>query len=104
MLVGAWVMVDATKRGMGRLGAFLWGQGTLLMVCMGLPMWLLFRGPISGMEPPRVRTVKLRHGGYEQGDQEHCPAGGARISPEDVECPSCRISFLQFLDAPPPTA
>ena len=101
LLIGVWVMIDATKRGMGGLGAFLWGLGTFLVACVGLPMWLLFRSPLPTEASPR-RVAKPRHSTYQETDTGRCPACGGRVNPEDTDCASCGIHFPQYPDAVPP--
>ncbi len=46
LFVGVWVMIDATRRGKDGFSAFLWGFATFLVLCIFLPLWLIFRPAI----------------------------------------------------------
>lgn len=106
LLVGVWVMIDATKRGIGGLGAFLWGLGTFLLLCIGLPMWLLMRPAVPGETyPGRVGPPKRLRSQMKAVDPNVCPACGGRLTPEDFVCPSCGINFGRpVADEGPPQA
>lgn len=54
LFVGVWVMIDATRRGKGGLSAFVWGFATFLLLCVFLPLWLIFRPAVpdpGGADP-----------------------------------------------------
>ena len=99
-LVGAWVIVDANKRGLGGLAAFLWGLGAFVFFCIGLPAWLLFR-PGLPHERPRLKAMKRPRPRWEDVDPNKCPACQGPITPDIAVCPSCGINFGRARPAAP---
>jgi hypothetical protein len=108
LFVGTWVMMDANKRGLSGLSAFLWGLGAFLLLCAGLPLWLLCRPSVPGSAPAQsykpFRPPALLRSGYHETEAGRCPACGGAVSPEDRECASCGIHFLQAPETVPPSA
>ena len=62
LLVGAWVMMDANKRGKSGIVCFLWGLATFLFLCISLPLWLATRdGSDARIVEAFVSTVGISH-------------------------------------------
>jgi hypothetical protein len=103
ILVGVWVMIDASKRGLSGLAAFLWGFATVLVFCVGLPAWLLWRPNVPGSAPFKAaKLLKPLSSSYQETEPGRCPACGGHVNPDDTNCSSCGIHFLQAPTAPPP--
>lgn len=99
-LVGSWVMVDATKRGLGGLAAFLWGLGAFVFFCIGLPAWLLYRPGLPD-ERPRLKAMKRPRPHWVDVASDKCPACQGPITADTAVCPSCGISFGRARPAAP---
>lgn len=101
VLVGAWVIADATRRGKSGLAAFLWGLGACMLMAVFLPLWLVTRPKIGG-EPaapearnpfaPPIPPVTPEHGDHHTrvcgqcgkfftSDGDYCPYCGQPIQP-----------------------
>jgi len=82
LFVGVWVMIDVTRRGISGLGAFIWGFGVIMILCLFLPLWLINRPPILG---PGVvwRDKPLPTDPY------YCPSCGPQTGMDRAYCEHC---------------
>ena len=82
LFVGVWVMIDATRRGKDGFGAFIWGFGVFMILCLFLPLWLIFRPPLLGQE-------ELWRDQPLSTDSFYCPSCGQQTSMDRAYCEHC---------------
>lgn len=78
--VAFWVFSDAKARGKGTGEAFLWFLGTLFLLIIFLPFWLLVRPKrVYGVAVIDKPTLCARCGKYYEGAPAFCPNCGAVV-------------------------
>jgi len=70
LLAGAWVYKDAQKR--GSASALGWAIGTVGLLIVFLPLWLVIRPPLS-------TSLCARCEKHYHGDASFCPNCGQRL-------------------------
>jgi hypothetical protein len=92
-LVGAWVMMDAMRRGKSDGVAFLWGLGTILALIVFLPLWLMVRPRLNRSLPTAPQDnagqsyAPVTHAGDHQ--TRVCGHCGKFFTSEGDFCPYC---------------
>lgn len=80
LAVAFWVFSDARARGKSTGGAFLWFLGTLLLLIVFLPLWLILRPKkefaFKVIDKP---TLCIHCGKYYEGAPAFCPNCGGKV-------------------------
>lgn len=80
LAVAFWVFSDARARGKSTGSAFLWCLGTLLLLIVFLPLWLILR-PKKDFEFKVIDkpTLCMHCGKYYEGTPAYCPNCGGKV-------------------------
>ncbi len=91
-----WVYNDARGRGHELGTAILWSLGTLAMIIIFLPLYLLFgrRPRMTGAgSPPRAQDATIDVEGTPVEDIIQCPMCASKVKEEFKVCPYCAYTL-----------
>jgi len=85
-LAAYWVYSDARGRGHGSTTALLWSLGTLFMLVVFLPLYLIFGRRLT---PARRGEPAIDIEGVPVEELMHCPMCGSKVKEDFKVCPYC---------------
>ncbi|EAX47751.1 conserved hypothetical protein [Thermosinus carboxydivorans Nor1] len=93
-----WVYNDARSRGHELGTALLWSLGTLAMLIVFLPLYLLI-GRKQAMKNTKRQEPVIDVEATPVNDQIHCPMCGAKVKEDYKVCPYCGYTLKPKCEA-----
>ncbi|MEG6584152.1 double zinc ribbon domain-containing protein [Dendrosporobacter sp. 1207_IL3150] len=91
LLAAFWVYKDAKSRGQSKNTALLWAVGTLAMLIVFLPLYLLFGRRKPEMRRNDEKTIDVEATVIE--DSISCPMCASKVKDDFKVCPYCSYTL-----------